>query len=303
MVPVGGLHEQGDAAGRIGEGPPDHHGDIPFAQRDHRRERARHPGRGHPRDRRGDQRAAPRTAQGPWPRPRAELRGPAPAASRQFWLRVDGRLRVDRRLRVISERRARVTSGDVRITDITVVLHERAAPDRLVRTRRPAPARRAADPDRRGHRGQRLPRPTRAPARRRSPSRSSPSSSRGWSARTRSTSAGTGGGWRASSTTCQPHAVGTRRRRAVGHRGQGRRPARPPAARHLPGPHPRLLLHRAPPDRGGVRRGGRLLAGAGLEGLQAAPAARPVAAAGAVAAGRLRHRGLRGGPGRGRRRA
>ena len=84
VVPIErGLHEQGDAAGRIGEGPPDHHGDIPFAQRDHHRERARHPGRGHPRDRRGDQREHLVRRRNPGLAPGAELRGPAPAASRQ----------------------------------------------------------------------------------------------------------------------------------------------------------------------------------------------------------------------------
>jgi hypothetical protein len=84
-------------ARRIGEGPSDHHGDIPFAQRDDHRERARHPGRGHPRDRRGDQRAHLVRGRNPGLAPGAELRGHAPAASRER------RLRVDRRLRVISE--------------------------------------------------------------------------------------------------------------------------------------------------------------------------------------------------------
>ena len=79
-----------------GKRPPDHHGDIPFARRDHHRERARHPGRGHPRDRRGDQREHLVRRRNPGLAPGAELRGPAPAASRQR------RLRIHRRLRVIS---------------------------------------------------------------------------------------------------------------------------------------------------------------------------------------------------------
>ena len=93
-----------------------------------------------------------------------------------------------------------------------------------------------------------------------------------------------------------------RRHRAVGHRGPGRGAAGAPAARHLPRPHPRLLLHRSPRHRAGLRRRGALLAGAGLEGLQAAPAARAVAPAGQFAPCRRRHRGVRGGAGRGRRR-
>src|SRR6185437_14446106 len=46
---------------------------------------------------------------------------------------------------------------------------------------------------------------------------------------------------------------------------------------------------------------GPVLAGPGLAGVQAAPAARPVAPAGAVPAGLVRHLGVRGGPGGGRR--
>ena len=169
---------------------------------------------------------------------------------------------------------------------------------------RPGPAgapRGAADPDRRGHRGQRLPvqsRPRPGADRRADRHRRQAVAARRGPARHRQALAADGEPRPLPVTAHRRHG----RRRPVGHRGQGGEPARPPAPRHLQGPHPRLLLHRPPQDRGGVRGGSPLLAGPGLEGLQAPPAARPLAPARLRAPGRLRHRGVRGGQGSDRRR-
>ena len=193
-------------------------------------------------------------------------------------------------------RRERVTSGGVRITDITVVLHQRqATASASFGPARPVPARGAADRDRRGHRGQRLPvQPRPGPGGDRRPDRHHRQAvaARRGPARHRQALAPHG--------RPRPLPVAAHRRhgrhRAVGHRGQGRGPAGAPAARHLPRPDTRLLLLRPPRDPGAVRGGGRLLAAAGLAGLQDPPAAQPLAPAPRRAPGRPRHRDLRGRP-------